>query len=62
MAEKTLKIKLVRSPICAQGQHKKIISSLGFRKLNQVIERPDNPCIRGMITKIRTYVEVNGEK
>ncbi len=61
MAEKTIKIKLVRSTICAQGKHKKIIASMGFRKLNQVIERPDNPCIRGMIKKVRTYVEVNGE-
>ncbi len=58
MAKKNLKIKLVKSPIAAIGKHKKIISSLGFRKLNQIIERPDNDAIRGMIKKIKHMVEI----
>lgn len=61
MADKTLKIKLIKSTINAQAKHKKIIYSLGFKKLNQVIERPDNPCIRGMIFKVKHLVEVNGD-
>jgi large subunit ribosomal protein L30 len=61
MAEKTIKIKLVKSTIGVLGKHKKIVSSMGFRKLNQVIERPDNPCIRGMIQKINHLVKVIGE-
>jgi len=47
-----IKIKLVRSPICAPEKHKKIVRSLGLRKLNQVVERPDNPGFRGMVLKI----------
>jgi large subunit ribosomal protein L30 len=31
---------------------------LGLRKLNATVERPDNPSIRGMVTKIRHLVEV----
>lgn len=61
MAKKTVKIKLVKSTIGSIKNHKKIVSSLGFRKLNQIIERPDNDCIRGMINKVNHLVEVIGE-
>jgi large subunit ribosomal protein L30 len=51
MAEK-IKIKLVRSPICAPEKHKKIVRALGLRKMNQVVERPDTPGFRGMVAKV----------
>jgi large subunit ribosomal protein L30 len=51
MADGTIKIKLVRSPICAPEKHKEVVRGLGLRKLNQVVERPDNPGIRGMVKK-----------
>jgi large subunit ribosomal protein L30 len=47
-----IKIKLVRSPICAPEKHKKIVRGLGLRKLNQVVERPDTPGFRGMVLKV----------
>ena len=47
-----IKIKLVRSPICTPEKHKRIVKGLGLRKLNQVVERPDNPGFRGMVAKI----------
>ncbi len=47
-----IKIKLVRSPICAPEKHKIIVRSLGLRKINQVVERPDTPGFRGMVAKI----------
>ena len=52
MAENKIKIKLVRSPICAPEKHKVIVRALGLRKLNQVVERPDTPGFRGMVAKI----------
>jgi large subunit ribosomal protein L30 len=52
MAEAKIRIKLVRSPICCPEKHKKIVRSLGLRKLNQVVERPDTPGFRGMVAKI----------
>lgn len=51
MADGKIKIKLVRSPICAPEKHKQVVRGLGLRKLNQVVERPDNPSIRGMVGK-----------
>jgi large subunit ribosomal protein L30 len=51
MADGKIKIKLVRSPICAPDKHKQVVRGLGLRKLNQVVERPDNPGIRGMVLK-----------
>ena len=50
--EGTIKIKLVRSPICTPEKHKSIVRSLGLRKMNQVVERPDSPVFRGMVKKI----------
>ena len=58
MAEATIRIRLKRSPIGRPEKHKRIVKGLGFRKLNQVVERPDTPSIRGMVRKIPHLVEV----
>jgi len=50
--EGKIKIKLVRSPICTPEKDKVIVRSLGLRKLNQIVERPDTPGFRGMVKKI----------
>jgi large subunit ribosomal protein L30 len=42
----------VKSPICTPEKHKIIVRSLGLKKMNQVVERPDTPCFRGMVAKI----------
>jgi large subunit ribosomal protein L30 len=59
-AKKTDKIQLkwVRSAICAPEKQKLVIKGLGFTRLNQVIERPDNPAIRGMVAKVPHLVAV----
>ncbi|MBL8214075.1 MAG: 50S ribosomal protein L30 [Bryobacterales bacterium] len=56
--EATIKIKLVKSPICTPETHKKIVRSLGLRKMNQVVERPDSPNFRGMVAKIPHLLEI----
>lgn len=48
----TIKIKLVRSPISTPEKHKVIVRSLGLKKINQVVERPDTDGFRGMVKKI----------
>lgn len=53
-----LQLKWVRSAICAPVQQKRVVKGLGFTRLNQVIERPDNPAIRGMVAKIPHLVEI----
>jgi large subunit ribosomal protein L30 len=57
MAE-TIKIKLVRSPICTPEKHKKVVKGLGLRKVNQVVERPDSPVFRGMVKKVPHLLEI----
>lgn len=53
-----LKIKLVKSTIGAKPVHKKNIEALGLRKIGQVVEKQDNPQMRGMIHKVKHLVEV----
>lgn len=47
-----IKIQLYRSVICTPKTHKSIVSTLGLRKLNQIVVRPDNPAIRGTVAKV----------
>jgi large subunit ribosomal protein L30 len=54
----TLRLKYVRSAICTPVKHKKVVQGLGFTRLNQVIERPDTPSIRGMVAKVPHLVEI----
>jgi large subunit ribosomal protein L30 len=54
----TLRIKWVRSFIACPRGMRQTIRGLGFRRMQQVIERPDTPAIRGMIHKVRHLVEV----
>jgi large subunit ribosomal protein L30 len=51
-------LKWVRSAICTPLKHKLVVKGLGFTRLNQVIERPDNAAIRGMVKKIPHLVEI----
>ena len=52
MAEGTIKIKLVGSPICCPEKHKAIVRSLGLKTMNRVVVRPDRPEFRGMVKKV----------
>jgi large subunit ribosomal protein L30 len=50
--ENKIKIQWYRSSIATPEKHKVIVRSLGFTKLNQVVERPDNDAVRGMVAKV----------
>jgi large subunit ribosomal protein L30 len=47
-----IRIQWYRSTIATPKAHKTIVRSLGLTKLNQVVERPDTPSIRGMVKKV----------
>lgn len=47
-----IKIQWYRSTIAAPEAHKEVVRSLGFTKLNQVVERPDTASMRGMVKKV----------
>ena len=54
----TIQLKWVRSAICSPVKHKKVVKGLGFTRLNQIIERPDTPAIRGMVKKVPHLIEI----
>jgi len=58
---KTLKATLMKSAIGAKPQIKATVQSLGFRRMNQTRELPDNPAVRGMLKAVNFLVAVEGE-
>ena len=61
MADKMIKATLMKSPIGAKPQIRATIESLGFRRMNQTRELPDNPAVRGMLRQVYFLVAVEGE-
>jgi large subunit ribosomal protein L30 len=58
--QKTVRIKWIRSGIGFTHHQKRIVRSLGLKKLNQEVERPDTPQIRGLVASVPhlvTFVE-----
>lgn len=47
-----IKIQYYRSSIGYSKKQKSIVTSLGISKLNQVVERPDTPAMRGIVEKV----------
>jgi len=47
-----IKIQYYRSTIAFPSRQKEIVRSLGLRKLNQIVERPDNASMRGAVAKV----------
>ena len=54
----TIKIKQIKSKIGAPIDQKRTLQALGLHKISQVIEKEDNPVIRGMIRKVHHLVTV----
>lgn len=52
MAKKTVKVKLVRSPIGTLPKHRACLQGLGLKRMHQTVELEDTPAVRGMINKI----------
>lgn len=58
MADKTIKVTLVRSLSKRLASHKATAAGLGLRRMHQTVEVEDTPCTRGMINKINYMVKV----
>jgi large subunit ribosomal protein L30 len=54
----TIRIQWVQSAIACPEKHKLVIRGLGLRKLQQVVERPDDASIRGMVAKVPHLVRI----
>jgi large subunit ribosomal protein L30 len=57
-AQKTIRIKWVRSGIGFNRSQSEVVRSLGLRRLNHVVERPDTPQVRGLVAKVAHLVEI----
>ncbi len=58
MADKKLRITLVKSTIGAVPKNRKTVEALGLRKIGKTVEMPDNDAVRGMIQRVRHLVKV----
>ena len=58
MAEKMLKVTLVKSPIGAVPKHRATVQAMGLTKMHKTVELPDNPSTRGMIAKVSYMLKV----
>jgi len=54
----TIKIQYYRSFIATPKTHKTIVRSLGLTKLNQIVERPDNASMRGVVAKVPHLIRI----
>ncbi|NHZ70876.1 MAG: 50S ribosomal protein L30 [Proteobacteria bacterium] len=54
----TLKITLRRSVIGEKPKTRATVESLGLRKINSSVERPDTPSVRGMVHSVKHLLEV----
>jgi large subunit ribosomal protein L30 len=58
MADKKVKVTLVKSPIGALENHKACLTGLGLRRIRHTLVVEDTPSVRGMINKVSHLVEV----
>ena len=58
MADKKLKITLVKSTIGAVPKNRATVEAMGLRKLNSFVVLPDNAATRGQIRQVAHLVKV----
>jgi large subunit ribosomal protein L30 len=61
MADKTIRVTLVRSMAGRLKQHQSCVRGLGLRRIGHTVEVEDTPAVRGMINKVPYLVRVEGE-
>lgn len=57
MADKIVKVTLVKSVIGTKQDHRATVRGLGLRRLNHTVELRDTPEVRGMIHKVAYLVK-----
>jgi large subunit ribosomal protein L30 len=53
-----IRIQYYRSTIACPLKQKEMVRSLGLRKLNQIVERPDTPSMRGVVKKVPHLIRI----
>ena len=57
-APATIRIQYYRSSIACPEKQKEMVRSLGLRKLNHIVERPDTPSMRGAVSKVPHLIRI----
>jgi large subunit ribosomal protein L30 len=60
VAEKKIKVTLVKSVIGTKQDHRATVRGLGLRRLNHTTELQDTPAVRGMVKKVAYLVKCEG--
>ena len=60
MADKKIKVTLVKSVIGTKQSHRATVRGLGLRKMNSSAMLEDTPAVRGMIQKVAYLVKAEG--
>lgn len=60
MADKKIKVTLVKSIIGTKQSHRATVTGLGLRRINHTVELQDTPEVRGMINKISYLLKCEG--
>ena len=60
MAEKKVKVTLVKSLIGTKESHRATVRGLGLRRINSSSELQDTPAVRGMINKVSYLLKCEG--
>ena len=58
MAQKTVRIEQIGSPIRREGDQRATLIGLKLNKMHRVSELEDTPSVRGMIRKVQHLVRV----
>jgi large subunit ribosomal protein L30 len=61
MAEKTIKVEQVGSPMRRHFDQRQTLIGLGLNKIGRTRDLPDTPATRGMIRKVQHLVKLVGE-
>ena len=59
MAERTIRVTQIRSPIGRPVDQRQTLIGLGLNRLHRVSELEDTPAVRGMINKVQHLVRVD---
>jgi large subunit ribosomal protein L30 len=60
MAEKKVKVTLVKGLMGTKQDHRATIRGLGLKRRNHTVELIDTPAVRGMINKVAYLVKCEG--
>ena len=53
-----IRIQYYRSAIGFPKTQKEVVRSVGFTKLNPILERPDTPSMRGVVQKVPHLIRI----